>query len=69
MNITNKLTTFYKKAMDRYNEHKDAYKNNFILTLLWMLLVSTVAMNAMDKVVKDNDLDTLFYGQMYKRKI
>ena len=68
MSNTNKLNKLVQKVRDRYNEHKEAYKNNFILTLLWMLLVCIVSLHSVDTIVKDNNLDALFYGPKYKRR-
>jgi hypothetical protein len=52
-----------KKIDEFWRRHKDTIKNTIIAVAVPVAIVSLVGINRLNKVIEENDLVDLFYGE------
>lgn len=55
-----------KKIDEFWRRHKDTIKNTIIAVAVPVAIVSLVGINRLNKVIEENDLVDLFYGEEVK---
>lgn len=52
-----------KKIDEFWRRHKDTIKNTIIVVAVPVAIVSLVGINRLNKIIEENDLVDLFYGE------